>query len=111
ASGALEVLSCASAEERALFLDLTARLDDGEAAPLALAAARDLTLATDEKKTRRIAGQIAPGLSLLWTTQLLREAIAALALDETETQRLLQAVRRGGRFKPPVEDPNREWWL
>src|SRR5436309_3500170 len=48
ASGLLQVLPVTSAAEKALFLQLVARLDDGEAASLALAMSRGFILATDE---------------------------------------------------------------
>jgi hypothetical protein len=52
-----------------------------------------------------------PGLPLLTTTQLLRQAAAGMALNDEEIGRLLWRVRHGARFEPPPEDPERAWWL
>ena len=56
-TGWLPVVPLESAPEQELYLDLTATLDPGEAACLALAVARKLTLASDDLAARRQAAQ------------------------------------------------------
>jgi len=81
-SGWLPVVSLESATEQELYLDLTVTLDPGEAACLALAVVRKLTLASDDLAARRQAAQ--RGVPLTGTVgiliRLVREGHVSLAM-------------------------------
>lgn len=81
-SGWLPVLSLGTATEQALYMELIASLDPGEAACLALAIARKLILASDDLAARRQAAQ--RGVPLTGTIgiliRLVREGHVSLAM-------------------------------
>jgi len=109
ASGLLSVVPLADAE-LATFLAYASQVDVGEAATCALAVHRDLAVATDDRKAKRLLQAHAPGIHLYSTLELLKlwadsGKIEALALAHT-----LQAVRERGNFLPPKADPLRGWW-
>src|SRR6266851_3744508 len=54
-SGAVKVINPAGDLEEELYVQFAADLDDGEAMSLAICRARGYTLATDDRKARRIA--------------------------------------------------------
>lgn len=53
-SKCLTVYGLSGNEEQSLYIDYAADLDDGEAMTLALAFSRGFTVATDDRKARRI---------------------------------------------------------
>lgn len=69
-SGAVDVTSPNGSLEEELYVQL-GDLDDGEAMSLAICRARGYALAADDRKARRIAGQLAlPSVQLLSTSQI-----------------------------------------
>ena len=67
--------------EEATYVDLAALMDDGEAITGALAFHRGSSVATDDRKARRVLGQYAPSVQLVSTLELLNlwaeEALAS----------------------------------
>jgi len=59
ASGGLHACQAESADEEALYVSLAAELDDGEAMSLAISSVRGYGLATDDRKVRHFANEIA----------------------------------------------------
>jgi hypothetical protein len=94
--------------EEELYVGYSMELDDGEAMSLAIAQSRNLALATDDRKARRVIAENAPALSLLSTPQIVR------AWGEGRNPAELVAVIRGihtrARFCPSEADPFAPWW-
>jgi len=67
--GVLMECDVAGAEETDLFVQFASRLDDGEAACLAIAKSRGWTLATDDRPATNLAGQV--GAPVVTTAQLI----------------------------------------
>jgi len=95
--------------ELALLVVLAARLGDGEAASLAIAHARGLGLASDDRLARREAERrgilelhSTGGLMRAWA-QAARPAPGALA-------HALARIRLGASYVPASGDPDRTWW-
>lgn len=109
-TGLVIVLQLTGDEEEATYVELTASLDDGEAATCALALQRGLAVATDDRKARRIMSSRAPQLLLLSTLDLIRAWCSLRDLGAHETAHVLRNVRVGGRFMPPRGNPLRAWW-
>src|SRR6266540_3934446 len=70
-AGILRTCDAATDAETALFVELAVALDDGEAMCLAIAQSRGWTLATDDRKARRIAAE--RGVPLISTPELLKQ--------------------------------------
>ncbi len=62
--GLMQVLSLASPAEEATFVELAALIDDGEALTGALAVHRECSLATDDRKARRVLAERLPTVLL-----------------------------------------------
>jgi len=94
--------------EEDLYVTYALELDDGEAMSLAIAQSRNLVLATDERKVRRIARENVPLLSIISTAEIVR------AWAEGKELRDVTAVARSilvrSRFRPPDSDPLAIWW-
>ena len=103
--------SCAlqSGEESELFVRLAVRLDDGEAACLAIAKSRSWTLATDDRVARRRCSEL--DVSTLSTSELVKcWAEESIASDE-EVGISLSNIQRFARFLPRNGSPESEWWF
>jgi predicted nucleic acid-binding protein len=111
-SGTVKIVDPASPEEEKLYVQFAADLDDGEAMSLAICRARGYAFATDDRKARRIAGQLAgPRVPLLSTSQIVHRWAARTGATPGELKRVLSAIELRARFIPPHDDPLREWWI
>lgn len=103
----LTVVSPANASELALYIELAADLDDGEAMGLSLAKERGLTLLTDERKARRKA-------SALQVEVLTTCDVVALWSEEASGSDVTEAIRNirmRARYAPGPKDPKYDWWV
>ena len=79
---------------------------------LAICRGRGYALATDDRKARRIAGDLAaPSVPLLSTSQILHHWATRAGAVAGELKRVLTAIESRARFIPPPSDPCREWWI
>lgn len=90
------------------FVALATEVDDGEAATLALARGRSLTVLTDDRKARSVAARL--DVPVLGTAELLRQWTERQRLLPAEIGALLDRVERRARFSPRRDDPQRAWW-
>ena len=78
---------------------------------LALAFSRGYTVATDDRKARRIfladSGDVT---RLLSTSQILKQWSEGARLTASELKKLLRVVSHRGRFSPRSDDPEFRWW-
>lgn len=100
-----------SDSELPLYLELAERLDDGEAASLALAISRSWTFATDDRSARNTGRRRTPPVDVVTTPRLLRLHAEAAHWDATNVKQAIQAVRRQASFEPPRDDPDYSWWI
>lgn len=94
-----------SAAEIELFVDLAAEVGDGEAASIAVASMRKLSLALDDRRARSLAAKRFPSLPLVWTTQLLRAPQVHVAFPDGESALLFKMARERARMFVPTELP------
>lgn len=109
--GLVEVMSLESAEEIATFVDFAIQIDDGEAITAALAVHRGCTVATDDRKARRVIGEQAPTIPLVSTLDLLSEWAEAAQKTMNELRSAMDAMRTGASYVPGRRDHRFEWWL
>jgi predicted nucleic acid-binding protein len=111
-SGTVKIVNPDSTLEEELYVQFAAELDDGEAMSLAICRSRGYALATDDRKARRIAGQLAlPAVQLVSTSQIVHQWAGRTSAPRDELKRLLAAIELRARFIPPHNDPLREWWI
>ena len=109
AGGALAVCGLESSEETDLYVRLAAELDDGEAMALALAKCRNWLLATDDRKGRRLAADLA--VTVLTTPDLMKRWADAASPTPDELAAALRRIREFARFVPSEDFPLHDWWL
>jgi len=110
-SGAVKAVNPGSPLEEELYVQFAADLDDGEAMSLAICRARGYALATDDRKARRIAGQLARPHVQLSTAQIVHHWAVRTGVAPGELKRVLSAIELRARFIPPHDDPLRKWWM
>lgn len=95
-------------EETDLFVQFAARLDDGEAACLAIAKNRGWTLATDDRPATNLAGQVA--VPVVTTAQLVAEWAKVTKADKAEIFATLSNIQNFAKFVPRPNSPRASWW-
>lgn len=95
--------------EFALYLELAAIVDDGEAATIAVAIQRGLEIATDDRRARRLCEErhLAEPVR---TVALLHSYADAAKLSGDQVREMITKVRDRASFQPPRADPNLKWW-
>ena len=93
-----------------LFVRCAVDLDDADASAIALSSALGVALATDDAAERRVAAREAPGVKLVRTLSLIREAAGAMGLEGEPLADLARNLRAGGNFLPPRGDPDGDWF-
>lgn len=97
-------------EDERLFIQFAAALFDGEAEASALAVARGYTLATDDRKARRVVTRRQSAVRLTGTLELLRDwQLTAQALD-AEAADALRRIAERASYQPRRTDPLYDWW-
>lgn len=107
-SGLIDVCAPQTTEEIALYVQLAADLDDGEAMALAVAGPRGWMLATDDRKARRFADQLT--VPVMTTPELMKRWAAVAGFDPSTIRRLLHNIEERGRFVPAEKAPAFDWW-
>lgn len=92
------------------FMTAAARIDDADAACIALAGVLNCPLLTDDRKARRIAQEMFPTIQLVSSLSLLHEASRALRWSETELREVALDLFHRGNFGPPRADPLAGWY-
>jgi predicted nucleic acid-binding protein len=96
--------------EFADYVALSAHMDDGEAATLALAHGRSFIAVTDDKKARKWARVIVPAVRIIGTASAFQRYAGLNSLSADEIRERLLTIQRRARFRPPREDEDYEWW-
>lgn len=108
--GVIHVLHLDHQEEEAIFVDLASLLDDGEAITCALALHRGFGVATDDRKARRVLGNLAPTVPLVSTLELLRQWAEKSSVAPADLRAVFRAMQSGASYMPAESDPLFEWW-
>ena len=108
--GLIRVVRMEHPDDQAAFVALAAAVDDGEAATAALAARRGCSIATDDRKARRVFGELMPDVPMVSTLDLLK-----LWADESQVpgdtlREAMDTMRQGASYVPSSREPLFEWW-
>lgn len=104
----VKVVGLEQREELDQFIQLATLLDDGEAACVAIASSRGLSLATDDRKAIAIAKDLS--VEVVTTPEILMNWINAVAPEPEEIAKVIENIERYGRFKPHHTSPHATWW-
>jgi predicted nucleic acid-binding protein len=92
-----------------LSVSLARAVDDGEAEIIALAVNRGLTIATDDRKARRVAADY--GVGLVSTPEIIRGWWSAMQPSDDRLSEAITLISRRSRYRPPTSYENYEWWI
>jgi predicted nucleic acid-binding protein len=108
----IKICDLETVEEQELFVNIAAKLDDGEAMSIAIAISRKWDIATDDKKARRIfLENVQKEQKLTSTSSLIKEWAEAENISEQEIKELLSKIETSARFHPARSDANYQWWV
>lgn len=108
--GTLDLVDLVAAELTS-FVQLARRVDDGEAATLAMAFHRGLRVATDDRHAQRVAGGLDPEVQIVTTSQLMAAWASATGEQDDEVAVALSSIERRASFLPRRDDPEYVWWM
>ena len=108
--GLIQLMRLEHPAEEATFVDLAALVDDGEAITGALALHRGCSVATDDRKARRVLGERTPSVALVSTLELLKLWAEEAVVPRVELRAAMAEMQSGASYIPGARDPLYEWW-
>ena len=108
AAGYIRTCQVEGQDELDAFVRFAMQLDDGEACCLAIAMSRGWTVATDDRKARRIASE--NGIELISTAELIQRWVDAVSASEGAVADVLKKIELFAKFRPRRTDPLYGWW-
>ena len=109
-SGVLKRCNCENEEETALYVELAASIgDDGESMGLAIAKCRGWTVMTDDKKARRIAGEL--GIEVVGTPQVMKMWAEIAVPQPSELAQVLESIQQYSNYRPTRNAVDFDWWV
>ena len=112
-SGLLETMDPETDRDFELLIEVTATLgkgSDGEAMCFALAASRNLPVATDDKRAVRRVGALIDDLEIVDTLAILQDWVGKIRPSSERLREMLQNIRLWAAFEPARDHPERAWW-
>ena len=109
AAGALQKCDLIGQEEIVLFVQMAVQLGDGEAACYAIAKSRGWTLATDDRRARKFAGQA--GIPVITTPELVKLWAENTHASREDTIAVMENIQRLAYFVPRPNSPEYAWWV
>ena len=109
--GLIQLMHLEGPAEEASFVELAADLDEGEAITGALALHRGCAVATDDRKARRVLGQLNPPITLVSTLELLKMWAETVLVPNGELSLVMTRVQSSASYIPGVNDPLYNWWV
>ena len=88
---------------------LAVRLDDGEAACLAIAKTRSWILATDDRVARRLCSEL--DVSTLTTAEMVKSWAEESNASDEDVGTAMGNIQRFARFLPRPGSPESVWWF
>ncbi|MYE55426.1 MAG: hypothetical protein F4X34_09590 [Chloroflexi bacterium] len=108
--GLLYVVELEGEDVLSSFVQLASLVDDGEAVTGALALHRDCSVAIDDRKARRVLGEVMPDVAHVSTLELMRLWAQEASVPVRELREALMAMQIGASYVPGRRDPLYDWW-
>jgi len=108
-AGLLAIVSLESADEILAYVNLSSRLDDGEAATIAIASTRNWMVATDDKKAIGVL-ETYERLQVVTTPDLLKHWADTTKASSEAIAEVLRAVQGRSVYKPGKRHSLFAWW-
>jgi len=107
--GLIDLCDLQDQTEIELFVQLATTLDDGEATSMAIAKTRGWGLASDDRKARRLAGQL--GINVVTTAELVKAWSESTNATDDDVVQVFQNIQTYARFLPHKTMPLHQWWV
>ncbi len=108
--GLIIVMRLEHLEEELTLIDLAVSIDDGEATTGALAFHRGCSVATDDRKARRVIRERFPTVPLVSTLELLNLWAQSGSVSNIDLQEAMMSMQTGASYVPGYRDPLYSWW-
>ena len=108
--GLLRVVELKGQDVLASFVQLASLVDDGEAATGALAFHRDCSIAIDDRKARRVFGELMAQVTIVSTLDIMKLWSETASVPTSELQEAFSAMHSGASYLPGRRDPLHGWW-
>jgi len=96
--------------EMALFVRLAERLDDGEAATIALAIERKMDVVTDDKKAIQTLKEEASSVEILTTLDIIKIWCESARINRDDVKLALGNIRICANYQPSKNHDLFQWW-
>ena len=95
--------------ELALYVQLAAQVDDGEAMGLAIAKTRGWRLATDDKPALRLAAEM--DVTSMTTPEIMHSWAGTGMARPGKVATALRRIEKHARYRPPDDHTLANWWV
>lgn len=106
----LHLVDIETEAEANTYVDLTQRLDDGEAITGAIAINRNWAIATDDSASVRLFQHSAPHIAVISTLDLVKYWVDTKKPNEDIIRSALSNIRLRGRYEPGRNHSLFSWW-
>ncbi len=94
--------------EAELYVQFAVQLDDGEAACLAIAKSRSMTMASDDRIARRLA--IEHSVPVLGTPEIVKTWAETCSATDHDTALVIGNIQRFAKYTPRSNVTDADWW-
>lgn len=108
--GTLRLVRLETEIEKNFFIKLAKRLDDGEAATIALAIEREMKVVTDDKKAIQILDNEAPNIEILTTLDVMKTWCENTSINKHDIKLALEDIRILANYQPSKNHHLFQWW-
>ena len=108
--GLMQVMYLEHPEEQLTFIDLAALVDDGEAVICALAFHRGCSVATDDRKARRVFEEQIRTVPLVSTLELIKLWAQEGSISDIDLRAAMMSMKSGASYVSGDRDPLYWWW-
>ena len=108
--GLIQAMALENPEWESTYVYIAQFVDDGEAITGALAFHCGASIATDDKKARRVLREIVPSVPQVSTLDLLKQWMDAASVSDIAMREALIAIKTNANYVPSPRDPLYSWW-
>ncbi len=109
-AGLLHVIDMIEPEEKVIYIDQAAVVDDGEAMSMAIAAYRSLELAIDDRQATNHSKRAFPNLRIWSTPEILKAWDESTILPTGALGLAIRNIEERARYFPAKSHPLSRWW-
>lgn len=106
----IKLYSLEGEEELRVFVNFAYLVDDGEAMTCAIASLRNFSVATDDKKAKKILKDRAQHVKIFSTLDIIKKWVEKNNVTQDPIKRVLIDIKERASYIPGINDTLYEWW-